>query len=196
MPNEQELQAEHGVPTELPPALHAPCSQCPWRREAWAGYLGPMNAENWAKLAQSDMPVMCHQTIEESGNYEGTFQCKGAAIFRANICKEPRRHDAAVGPQDKEIVFASTKEFEDHHKGEPMTKEYEGFKHEQPVTYIGEDNEDECVYNGEEGHVEVEDVGAAKYGNEATVLYFRPKGCDEGMCQVDPLDLEPREVFS
>lgn len=114
--NEQELQAEFGVPEELNPALAKPCSECPWRREAWAGYLGPLNAENWVKAAMSDHPIQCHKTIEESQKWEGTFQCKGAAIFRANICKLPRRPDIETGPVDRETVFASPQEFIDHHK--------------------------------------------------------------------------------
>lgn len=116
MPDEKELQAEVGVPEELPPAIKSPCSECPWRRESWAGYLGPLTAEQWIALAQSDFPIMCHKTIEESDNYEGTFQCAGAATFRANIAKSPRRPDVVTGPVDRENVFASPQEFIEHHK--------------------------------------------------------------------------------
>lgn len=115
--NEKELQKLHAdVPEDLPPAIKEPCSECPWRRESWAGYLGPLNAENWIKLAQSDMPIMCHKTIEEDQNYDGTFQCAGAARFRANIAKAPRRPDVVTGPVDRETVFATPQEFIDHHK--------------------------------------------------------------------------------
>lgn len=114
--NEKELQAQFaGVPEELPSCLNQPCPECPWRKKSWAGYLGPLSAENWIKLAQSDMPIMCHKTIHEDGNYEGTFQCAGAARFRANIAKAPRRPDVSVGPVDREDVFASPQEFIDHH---------------------------------------------------------------------------------
>lgn len=194
MPSEQELQAEHGVPTELPPAVYSPCSQCPWRREAWAGYLGPLSAENWVKIANSDMPIMCHQTIEESDNYEGTFQCKGAAIFRANICKAPRREDAAVGPQDKEKIFASAQEFTDHHERnlmeetEPKIDEYEGWTYGQEVRYVGESTEE--ITEGEEGSIEINEVGAEKYGNLRTAIYFKPEGADEAIIEVSPSDLE------
>lgn len=193
--NEKELQAEHGVPEELPPAVNKPCNECPWRRESWAGYLGPMSAENWTKLAMGDFPIMCHKTIEESDNYEGTFQCRGAATFRANTFKEPRRPDVVTGPVDKENVFASTQEFINHHthKGDDMgderiVEEYEGWHNEDAVRYVGESTEE--LSEGEEGTIEINEVGSMEYGNLRTAIFFKPEGADEAITEVSPSDLE------
>jgi hypothetical protein len=43
-------------------------------------------------------------------------QCAGMAIYRANVCKVPRTDFALRLPSDRIAVFASIKEFTDHHK--------------------------------------------------------------------------------
>lgn len=196
MPTEEELQAQHGVPERLPPATAQPCKECPWRRGAAPGWLGPMKAEDWIDLAQSDMPVMCHRTIKESENYEGTFQCRGAAIFRANICKSPRREDAALGPVDNDLVFATTREFLDYHKGglasmedgERIVNEYEGWINGEEVIYVGPSTEE--ISEGEEGTIEINEVGGAEYGNLRTAIFFKPEGANEALTEVSPMHLE------
>ena len=46
---------------------------------------------------------------------EGIKQCRGAAIYRANVCKSPRDPEVARGPVDRENVFASPMAFKEHH---------------------------------------------------------------------------------
>ena len=91
-----------------------PCHDCPWSRDALRGWLGGGSVEEWLDTARSDAPVPCH-TIKNQ-------QCAGIAIFRRNTCKlvvPP----ALLLPADREAVFASPGQFQDHHtsffKGSP-----------------------------------------------------------------------------
>lgn len=99
----------------LPPATVRPCNECPWRRESWAGHLGPFSAEQWIEIAHSDEPIACHMTIKTSGSWEGALQCQGAASFRSNMCKMPRNPDVVTGPRDTDTVFTRPTEFLEHH---------------------------------------------------------------------------------
>lgn len=102
---------------DIPPPTSKPCSECPWRRAAWAGWLGPYTAERWVEIAHSDAPVACHKTIRESGSWDGAFQCRGLASFRANVCKMPRDEAVETGPVDHSAVFSTGSEFMAHHDG-------------------------------------------------------------------------------
>lgn len=112
---QRAYQAEQGIPVELADAVKEPCNECPWRRVAIPGYLGPESAENWIQAIHGEHPIMCHKTCNPGGSYDGTMQCRGAAIMRANTGKKPRRSDIVTGPVDKERVFGSNEEFIDHH---------------------------------------------------------------------------------
>lgn len=109
--------------TSLPPARKHPCFDCPWRRISIPGWLGPWDAETWIGLAQSDMAIACHTTInpvvdeEEAWDDPDILQCAGAATFRSNICKSPRNPEVVTLPVDRENVFARPQEFLDHHLG-------------------------------------------------------------------------------
>lgn len=112
---------------EFPPAVPKPCNDCPWRREATPGWLGPHTPKDWIKIAHGEQPIACHQTIvtepgEERGDWEHPQmrQCRGAAIFRANVCKNPRHPEIETGPGDTESCFATNDEFLEHHGGGPM----------------------------------------------------------------------------
>lgn len=98
------------------PVQKTPCNECPWRRISARGWLGPLKAEEWIELVQSDFYVACHKTIKVNGEVEGTKQCAGAATFRGNVCKSPRDPEIVALPADREKVFASTREFLEHHK--------------------------------------------------------------------------------
>lgn len=98
----------------LPPAVSSPCRECPWRREAAPGWLGPLTAEDWIQRVHSDMPIACHLTIAQDRSWEGAFQCAGAAAFRENVFKLPRDPAVAVGPS-RDDVFSSNSEFIEHH---------------------------------------------------------------------------------
>jgi len=109
----------------LPAATPNPCNDCPWRRKSARGWLGPYDADEWIALAHSDEPIACHETIDEDAvddegeadwNQPGLRQCRGAAIYRKNICKSPRSADVAIGPVDRETVFSNPMEFKNHHE--------------------------------------------------------------------------------
>lgn len=106
----------------LPDATPNPCNDCPWRRTSTRGWLGPFSASDWVSLAQSDMPVACHLTIDRDDDWEqpGVKQCRGVAMFRKNICKAPRDPAVVVGPRDTEKVFGRGTEFMDHHDNTPL----------------------------------------------------------------------------
>jgi hypothetical protein len=104
---------------ELPPAVPKPCNDCPWRRNAAPGWLGPLTPEEWLQLAHSDQPIACHQTIQvEDWKDDATRQCKGAAIYRANVFKSPRNPNDAEHTTDPDpvSVFERDAEFVEHHK--------------------------------------------------------------------------------
>lgn len=109
---------------DLPPATRTPCNDCPWRRVAAPGWLGPYDPQHWIELAHSEQPIACHQTIKvEDWSDPELRQCKGAAIFRSNVFKLPRNpQDAAATTKvDTVKVFATDTEFIDYH--EPKYRE-------------------------------------------------------------------------
>lgn len=111
-----------------PPPTASPCNECPWRRIAEPGHLGPHLPADWIKIAHGETPIACHKTIRVAeGRTEGDWddpkmrQCRGAAIFRRNVAKSPKHPDIETGPHDPEGCFASNEEFIEHHGGDPMT---------------------------------------------------------------------------
>ena len=76
-----------------------------------------MDADEWVACAHSDEPIACHMTFTEDDDWdqEGIKQCRGAAIYRANVCKSPRDREVVVGPADRETIFANPMEFKAHH---------------------------------------------------------------------------------
>lgn len=125
---------------DLPPAVPRPCNDCPWRRVASPGWLGPHEPETWLAIAHGEEPIACHQTIPvmpetDPDDYAehptlpfeaiqaiwrdpGIRQCAGAAIFRCNVHKSPRnRQDAERAFEaDPMTVFATDEEFLAHHR--------------------------------------------------------------------------------
>lgn len=109
---------------EYPPPVKEPCNDCPWRRAAKPGWLGPYEADLWLEIIHGESPIACHKTIPAgSGWGENTQQCRGAAIFRANVCKSPRNPSIETGPRDIERVFQTNDEFKNHHEGSTMAQE-------------------------------------------------------------------------
>lgn len=103
---------------EYPAPVPKPCRECPWRRNATPGHLGPFTADEWLEVAHGEYPIACHMTIPPGGGWgDQTRQCAGAARFRANVCKSPRNPTIAAGPQDPERVFSRNAEFREHHEG-------------------------------------------------------------------------------
>lgn len=114
---------EDSMTREYPPPVKEPCNDCPWRRNAKPGWLGPYDADQWLEIAHSDSPIACHQTLPEGGGWgESTQQCKGAAIFRTNVGKSPRNPSIETGPPDAERVFQTNDEFKDYHEGSTMAE--------------------------------------------------------------------------
>ena len=102
------------------PHQHAnPCHDCPFRRNAIAGWLGDSTPEGYIALAHSETIIDCHALV---GPREAPLQCAGVAIYRANTLKFPPR-GAIVLPKDKERVFETPMEFLAHHNsGPPFVK--------------------------------------------------------------------------
>ncbi len=90
-----------------------PCSDCPFARTALNGWLGGLSVFDWLITAHSDAMGMCHVVDNQ--------QCAGLAIYRANVVKLSRDQNVLVLPKDKERVFATPTEFQEHH-----TRRYSG----------------------------------------------------------------------
>jgi hypothetical protein len=111
--------------TTLPPARRNPCGDCPWRRNAIPGWLGPHDAETWVAMAHSDVAIACHTTInpvvseEEAWDDPDILQCAGAATYRSNVCKSPRDPQVVTKPANHETVFSRPNEFLEFHQGGP-----------------------------------------------------------------------------
>lgn len=89
----------------------SPCADCPWARKSLAGWLGSMTAQQWVEAAHGEALIDCHTVSNQ--------QCAGAAIYRANVCKSPRRTDTLRLSANRITVFAWMNEFLMHHlKGE------------------------------------------------------------------------------
>jgi hypothetical protein len=104
-------------PRRLPVATEKPCNECPWRRNAEPGFLGPHTAQEWIFFAHSGGPIGCHKTIQVDGDWgqRGLRQCAGAAIFRANDQVLPARPDVATAAPNTAAVFSDCAEFLAHH---------------------------------------------------------------------------------
>jgi hypothetical protein len=86
-----------------------PCSDCPFARTAVRGWLGPYTAEEWVRLIHGEGKVECHTLIGP--------QCAGAAIYRGNVCKDPRDSSLLTLPKNVTLVFRNPQEFMTHHTG-------------------------------------------------------------------------------
>ena len=89
--------------------LTKPCSDCPFSRESFRGWLGPATAEQWIAGAHGECQVPCH--------VHPNVQCAGMAIFRANVYKVPRDEETLRLPPDRVRVFSWDDEFLKHHGG-------------------------------------------------------------------------------
>ena len=85
----------------------APCSDCPWRRDSLEGWLGSLSTEEWIAAAHGEARIECHVLLGA--------QCAGAAVYRANVCKQTRDTTDLRLPADRVAVFARPDEFREHH---------------------------------------------------------------------------------
>lgn len=74
-------------------------------------------------MAHTDVPIACHETIREDDSWEGAHQCRGAAIFRANVAKSPRDPAIETGPENHERVFSTNAEFKAYHERRELTED-------------------------------------------------------------------------
>lgn len=88
----------------------APCSDCPWSRKSYPGWTGPNTVEQWIACVHSEQRINCHTRKQRSGEF---WQCAGAAIYRANVCKRLRDHTLLELPPNQ-LAF-TWGEFERHH---------------------------------------------------------------------------------
>lgn len=93
--------------------LRAPCSDCPWRRDSLAGWLGPNTPAEWVALAHGEARIDCHALRGP--------QCAGAAIYRANVSKRTRGAQLRL-PSNVVAVFAAPSEFLQHHERKPVAR--------------------------------------------------------------------------
>lgn len=84
-----------------------PCFDCPWARAAFPGWLGSMSADEWVALAHGEGSADCHTVSNQN--------CAGLAIYRSNVCKDPRAPNALRLPADRALVFGNPMEFKKHH---------------------------------------------------------------------------------
>lgn len=103
------------------------CNDCPWRRNAFPGWLGNSTVENFlaTTLGESHMP--CHQTIDyEDDEWKDTQLpdapfCAGSLIFFQNYFKMPRDEklcDAVKAvKRNPEEIFTQPAEFLAYHGG-------------------------------------------------------------------------------
>lgn len=105
MRKRQLVSSEEAVPCSA--QIDKPCSDCPWARTALPGWLGSMTSEEWIQAAHDETRIDCHTLVGP--------QCAGAAIYRANVCKNVRDPSLLKLPKDRDSVFASPTEFKEHH---------------------------------------------------------------------------------
>lgn len=100
-----------------------PCADCPWARTAVPDWLGGETSGGWVSLVHSDVHIDCHTLLKKKAERHDDrsvdpmepWQCAGAAIYRANVCKSPRDKTNLELPPDEKLVFSSPQGFLDHH---------------------------------------------------------------------------------
>lgn len=106
------------------PVCNKICNSCPFRRKAMPGWLGRAEPEGFIASILDEEPLPCHPTIDyEDPWWHGKWfsgmigeMCRGALVFQANIAKLPRGPEIPTVEPDTDAVFATPKEFIDHHR--------------------------------------------------------------------------------
>ena len=103
--------------------IRKPCNDCPFRRQAMRGWLGPYGPDEVLDLIRYE-PFPCHQTIHGDDvpfDDEALRGCAGAAIYLNNTCEMSRCGDTLQHQRDlkssehSEDVFNRPDEFVQHH---------------------------------------------------------------------------------
>lgn len=108
--------------------LALPCNECPFRKIAMSGWLGPWKPRELVDSLQMT-PFPCHKTIPfgEDGipfSDPRLKGCAGAAIFLNNKCELSRAMETSthqfeligIPQEEKDKVFGNAEEFVDYHK--------------------------------------------------------------------------------
>lgn len=90
-----------------PKQHNKPCFDCPFGRISVPGWLAGSTPENWIAMAHGESRFECHTLLPH--------QCAGSAIYRANVCKDPRDPTLLRLRGNRKLVFASPTEFLRHH---------------------------------------------------------------------------------
>jgi len=68
-----------------------PCDDCPFRKNAAPGWLGPWEPLDLYQSVMSEQPFACHQTIDSDGHpIEETELCVGSMMFASKCGKSFR----------------------------------------------------------------------------------------------------------
>jgi hypothetical protein len=109
-------------------ACAKPCSDCPFRRKAAAGWLGAATPQSFIVQISMENPLPCHQTIdytdpdwlEKWEAQEIGMICAGSLILSRNMGKMPRDPKFPRMKSDKVTVFANHIEFIEFHEASPV----------------------------------------------------------------------------
>lgn len=107
-----------------PACGNTPCNECPFRRKAMPGWLGAATPQSFIVEISMERPLPCHPSIDYDDDQwleKWAAQkigkiCAGSLILSANMGKRPRDPKFPRLQSDKKLVFASHREFIDHHE--------------------------------------------------------------------------------
>jgi len=108
------------------------CDECPFRKAALPGWLGPHSIEDIEKVVHSEEPFICHEEIEElsvrgleSEEIEQEGQhCVGMLRYRNAMCKRSRDEETAQAQMELKTVpdqdLIPPRKFREHHEKKPL----------------------------------------------------------------------------
>jgi hypothetical protein len=98
------------------------CKECPWRKNAPAGWLGDAAPEEFVHLIRRDVKLPCHAKIDYDdedwqSNIEDAPYCAGALLATRKMCKLPRNpeHAKMVKEVEDNPNHMNHAEFTEHH---------------------------------------------------------------------------------
>lgn len=78
------------------------CNECPFRKNAGAGWLGDNTPEDFSIAATSDTSVSCHLMVDQDQEHfswekdeAAAPRCRGALAMMSNMCKVPINKEMA-----------------------------------------------------------------------------------------------------
>lgn len=99
-----------------------PCSECPWRKCAPAGWLGGYTPEKYTDAVGGNEVPACHNK-DFGPKSDKTAMCVGALAVIANSCSIPHKTPGGLEARNKigrrDDCFAHYALFYQHHAGKP-----------------------------------------------------------------------------